>query len=136
MLDLTGKTALVTGGSRGIGATVALTLAKQGCDLHIHYSSSPVEAQKVADSVIALGRKADIIKSDLSSKACATEIMNAVKTSEFGNGKLDIIVLNGAINDNLPLADINETNIDSHYGYVASHLPPKLKSNSTSRATN
>lgn len=91
MLDLTGKVALVTGGSRGIGAAVALKLAQQGADVHVHYSSSPIEAQKVAESIIQLGRKADIIQSDLSTTSCATEIMEAVMESEFGGGRLDIL---------------------------------------------
>jgi len=56
MFDLTGKKALVTGGSRGIGQGIALALAKQGADVAINFHSKAQEAEAVVASIKALGR--------------------------------------------------------------------------------
>ena len=55
MIDLTGKTALVTGGSRGIGRAIAIRLAEAGADVAINYLSAQAAAMEVAEKVAAMG---------------------------------------------------------------------------------
>lgn len=88
------RTALVTGGSRGIGRAIALELAKQGADVVINYASSAEAAEGVVAEIEALGRKAKAIQGDVgSSKASETLVKEA---TEF-LGRIDILVNNAGI---------------------------------------
>lgn len=95
----TEKVAVVTGASRGIGRAIALKLGSGGASVVVNYNSSPEQAQKVADEIIAAGGKAAIFKADVSDHAQAQELIKfAVDT--FGN--LHILVNNAGITrDNL-----------------------------------
>ncbi|HEY4159737.1 MAG TPA: SDR family NAD(P)-dependent oxidoreductase, partial [Polyangiaceae bacterium] len=62
MFDLTGKVALVTGGSRGIGRAAAVALAKQGAQVVINYVSNEAAARAAADEVTAAGGKAELVQ--------------------------------------------------------------------------
>ncbi len=64
MNELTGKLALVTGGSRGIGAAVAIALATAGADVAITYNSSPEDAATVVKQIEAAGRRGFAIEAD------------------------------------------------------------------------
>ena len=64
--DLTGKRALVTGGSRGIGRGIAIALAEHGADVAIVYRSAEKEAMEVVDQIRGLGREAREYRQDLS----------------------------------------------------------------------
>lgn len=66
MIDLTGRVALVTGSSRGIGRACALRLAEAGADVIINYVSSKQSAMEVSEEVRALGRTAAVVKADVS----------------------------------------------------------------------
>ncbi len=63
-IDLTGKKALVTGASRGLGRAIALSLAKAGADVVITYEKSAEKAQAVADEITALGRHGEAIQAN------------------------------------------------------------------------
>lgn len=89
-----GKTALVTGGSRGLGAVVAKQLAKQGANVAITYVASEAKAAAVVNELKAFGVKAIAIKSDQGDLASAQPLIDTV-ISEFG--KLDILVNNAGI---------------------------------------
>jgi 3-oxoacyl-[acyl-carrier protein] reductase len=65
MLDLTGRTVLVTGGSRGIGRAACLGFARAGADVVVHYRSGGVEAEGVAAEVASLGRQAHTVQADV-----------------------------------------------------------------------
>jgi len=98
---LEGKVALVTGGSRGIGAAITQRFAEQGADVAFTYRSSGEQAEAVARQLSGLGAKAIAYQSDASSYQAAEELTNAV-LQEFG--RVDILVNNAGITrDNLML---------------------------------
>lgn len=93
-LNLNTKVALVTGGSRGIGAAIARKLASEGAAVAITYSASPDRAQQVADAITAKGGRAIAIKAD-SADAAATQAAVAQTVATFGT--LDILVNNAGV---------------------------------------
>jgi len=104
---LSGKVALVTGGSRGIGAASALALAEEGANVAISYVASPEKAEAVVNQIKAKGVQARAFKADQASSADVEKLVKDV-AAEFGH--LDILVNNagvavgGAVDD--PNADI------------------------------
>ncbi|MFO0790625.1 MAG: 3-oxoacyl-ACP reductase family protein [Pirellulales bacterium] len=92
--DLSGKVALVTGGSRGIGAAIAKRLAQDGADVAITYVSSPDKANAVADEIKKLGRRALAIQADSASADATTA---AVEKTVAELGRLDILVNNAGV---------------------------------------
>ena len=96
-MDLTvkGKYALVTGSTYGIGRSIALALAEEGCNVAINYRRHDTEAKKVVDEITAMGGKGMAIKADVSSHADAQSMVETV-VKEFGG--LDILVCNAGIN--------------------------------------
>ena len=91
MIDLAGRSALVSGGSRGVGAATALLLARAGADVAITCRSRKAEAESVAERIRALGRRALVSVGEASDAAAARETVAAVRD---GFGKLDILVAN------------------------------------------
>jgi 3-oxoacyl-[acyl-carrier protein] reductase len=89
--DLAGKVALVTGGSRGIGAAVARALAGAGADVAITYLNSRQAAENVAEEMYAMGVRARSIRADQADPAAASAVVRQV-AEEFG--RLDILVNN------------------------------------------
>jgi 3-oxoacyl-[acyl-carrier protein] reductase len=94
-LGLEGKSAIVTGGSIGIGTSIALALAREGCDVAINYRRHDAEANEVANKVKEMGRKGLAVKADVASHADAQNMVETV-IREFG--RLDIMVCNAGIN--------------------------------------
>jgi 3-oxoacyl-[acyl-carrier protein] reductase len=92
--DLAGKAALVTGGSRGIGAAVARALAGAGADVAITYLDSGQAAENVAAEMRAMGVRARSIRADQADPAAASAVVRQV-AEEFG--RLDILVNNAAV---------------------------------------
>ncbi|WP_261132776.1 3-oxoacyl-[acyl-carrier-protein] reductase [Bacillus sp. Marseille-Q3570] len=96
---LTGKTALVTGASRGIGRAIAIELAKQGASVAVNYSGSEEKARKVVEEIQENGGQAFAIQSDVSSMDSVTAMIKEVVSTY---GSLDILVNNAGITrDNL-----------------------------------
>jgi 3-oxoacyl-[acyl-carrier protein] reductase len=106
-LPLQGKVALVTGGSRGIGAAIVKRLARDGADVAFSYAASPERARQVADEVEALGRRVLPVRAD---QASADDVALLVKKAHAHFGRLDILVnsagvfVTGTVDD--PAADL------------------------------
>ena len=93
MRELQGKVALVTGASRGVGASVIEKLAGLGADVVINFRSKRPRAEAVAEKVNALGRQALLCQADLTEEAEVGEMMRSVQ-EQFG--KLDLLILNAS----------------------------------------
>lgn len=93
-MTLDGKVALVTGGSRGIGAGIALRLAQDGADVALTYRQNAEQAAIVVKQIEALGRRALVIQAD---GADPTAVRDAVDRAAAELGRLDILVNNAAV---------------------------------------
>ncbi len=109
MIDLTGRVALVTGSSRGIGRACALRLAEAGADLVVNYISSHAAAMEVAEQIAALGRRVAVVKADVSEQEDVHAMVEFVG-QQFG--KLDILVSNAATGGFRPLLAANSRHFD------------------------
>jgi 3-oxoacyl-[acyl-carrier protein] reductase len=94
MIDLRGQTALVTGGSRGIGSAAVLLLARSGADVALTYHTRSSDAESVAKEVRSLGRTALVSGGDLADPSVADRLAADIKR-EFGS--LDIFVANAGV---------------------------------------
>ena len=94
MGDLSGKTALVTGASRGIGAAIALKLASQGAAVAVNYAGSEAAAAAIVAQIESAGGRAVAIQADVSDAAAANRLFEATVESLGG---LDIVVNNAGI---------------------------------------
>jgi 3-oxoacyl-[acyl-carrier protein] reductase len=102
MIDLHGRAALVTGGSRGIGAATCVLLARAGCDVAVHYAQREVDARAVKQAVEAAGRNACLVQADLRDAQAASALP---ARAAAGLGRLDILVNNaGIVQDTLLLS--------------------------------
>lgn len=108
-MRLTGKTALVTGSSQGIGEAVALRLAADGADVVIHYRSHPESAQDVVKRIATLGRRAVAIQADLSR---AAEAQRLIADGVTRLGPLDILVNNAGVEKHADFWDVSEGDYD------------------------
>ncbi len=104
MFSLSGKKALVTGASRGIGRGVAISLAKQGADVAVNYYSKAEEAEKVVGEITALGREAFSVQADVGSSEAIVKMFAEV-VSHWGH--LDILVNNAGILQVKPFGEIS-----------------------------
>ncbi|MDQ3553671.1 MAG: 3-oxoacyl-[acyl-carrier-protein] reductase [Chloroflexota bacterium] len=132
MIDLAGKSAVVTGGSRGIGRAIALRLAEQGADLCFSFRGNQAAADETAAAVSALGRRALPVQADVTDPAAAEALIKAA-TSEFG--KIDILVNNAGITrDDLIMRmsteawrEVLETNLFGAFYTLKAVTRPMLK---------
>lgn len=132
ILSLENKTALVTGGSRGIGKAIALKLAEYGADVAITYARSVDAAEEVKSEIEEMGRKAKALQADAVNFDKAEE---AIKEITDDWGKLDILVNNAGITrDNLILRmseeqwdEVIETNLKSIFNYSKAVAKPMMR---------
>ena len=108
-MDLTGKVALVTGASRGIGQAVAVELAKAGADVIVNYIGNEAVAQETVEKVEALGRKALKIKADVGN---ADEVQAMVDEAHAAFGHIDVLVNNAGITRDGLLIRMKDTDWD------------------------
>lgn len=134
-MNLTGQVALVTGGSRGIGRSIVLELAKAGADVAINYSGSEDKAKQVAQEVEALGRKALVVQGNVGNTESVAEMFKIVLEAF---GKLDILVNNAGITrDNLLMRmkeeewdDVINTNLKGVFNCIKAATRPMMKQRS------
>ena len=107
--SLRGKTALVTGGSRGIGRAIALQLAASGANVVIGYLKNEAKADEVVATIAAAGGKAKSVRADLSRPAGVAALFDE---AERTFGRLDIVVANAADILVKPLLDCSEEDYD------------------------
>lgn len=109
MTELAGKRALVTGGSRGIGAAIALALAEKGADVAITYERSADRAAETVARIEALGRRGVAIQADGADPAA---VRRSVEETVAALGGLDILVNNAGIALYAPVAAVSVEDID------------------------
>jgi 3-oxoacyl-[acyl-carrier protein] reductase len=112
MSRLTGKVAVVTGASKGIGAAIAKALGAAGAAVVVNYSSSKSGADEVVSAITKAGGKAVAVAGDVSKAADARGIIN---TAVERYGRLDILVNNSGIYEFAPLEAITEENFHRHF---------------------
>ncbi|QDU76349.1 Enoyl-[acyl-carrier-protein] reductase [NADPH] FabL [Bremerella volcania] len=112
MIDLTGKMALVTGSSRGMGRACALRLAEAGADVIVNYVTSRSAAMETAKEIRAMGRRSFVVKADVSQKDDVESMMEYIGEHIQ---QLDIIVSNAATGGFRPLLAANEKHFENTY---------------------
>ena len=135
MIDLSGRSAVVTGGSRGIGRAIVLRLATQGADITFSYRGNAPAATQTAAAVEALGRRAIAVQGDATDPAAAERL---VKTALEAFGKVDILVNNAGItHDDLIMRmsvdawrEVLETNLFGAFYATKAVTRPMLKAKS------
>jgi 3-oxoacyl-[acyl-carrier protein] reductase len=111
MGNLSGKTALVTGASRGIGRATALALAEAGARILIHYGRSTREAESLVAEIQTNGGRADAISADLGTPDGASLLAKQVRS--IVGARLDVLVLNAGISKAARIADYTVEDFDS-----------------------
>ena len=132
MIDLSGKAALVTGGSRGIGKAIALRLARQGADIAFSYKGNEAAAKATSGEIEDLGRRAVAIQGDVRDPESAESV---VKGALEAFGKIDVLVNNAGITrDDLIMRmtpeawrDVLETNLFGAFWMTKAVTRPMLK---------
>jgi 3-oxoacyl-[acyl-carrier protein] reductase len=112
MSKLTGKVAVVTGASKGIGASIAEHLAAEGASVVVNYSSSKAGADVVVNHITAKGGKAIAVQGDVSKKA---DIERLFAETKKAYGKLDILVNNAGIYEFAPLDQITSEHFHKQF---------------------
>ena len=110
MTTLGGKTALVTGASRGMGRATALELARAGAQVLVHYSASPKEAEAVVAEIRKTGARADALQVDLSAPDGAHKL--AARVREIVGARLDILVANAGVSKSASIEDTTVEDFD------------------------
>jgi 3-oxoacyl-[acyl-carrier protein] reductase len=111
MTKLQGKTALVTGASRGIGRATASVLADSGARVLLHYGHSAQDAESLVARILSKGGRADAIKADLGTPEGATLLAKEVRT--IVGERLDVLVLNAGISKAARVADYTVEDFDN-----------------------
>ncbi|HEY2124071.1 MAG TPA: SDR family oxidoreductase [Chthoniobacterales bacterium] len=136
MADLSGKTALVTGGSRGIGRAAALALGKAGAQVLVHYGRRRKEAEQVAEQIRASGGRADTVSADLALPDGPHDLAKEARV--VVGGRLDILVANAGISRPATIEETTVTDFDELFAvnvrapfFVVQQLLPILAEGSS-----
>jgi NAD(P)-dependent dehydrogenase (short-subunit alcohol dehydrogenase family) len=110
------KIALITGGSRGLGKSMALHLAQKGHDVIITYQHSKIEAQNVVDEIVQGGQKAALLQLDIAQTKMFLpflEELKALLSSQWQTDRFDILINNAGIGINVPFMETTEEQFDT-----------------------
>lgn len=107
---LNGKTALITGASRGIGKAIALKFAKEGANIAIVYAGNEAAANETKNEILSLGVKADIYQCDVSDFSATKALVNSV-IADLGG--IDILINNAGITKDSLIISMSEENFDA-----------------------
>jgi 3-oxoacyl-[acyl-carrier protein] reductase len=110
LADLTGKVALVTGASRGLGRAAALALAEAGADVAVNYRVQQSQALEVCEHIRGLARRTVAVGADVSQ---AREVNRLVEAVEWELGPVDILIHNAGMVWQKPLEEITEADFDA-----------------------
>ena len=110
--DLSGKVALVTGTSGGIGGESARRLAKVGAKVAVHYNSNPDSANAIVEEITSAGGTAIAVGGDVTDEAACKSIVDATVA---GLGGLDILVNNAGISSFIPFGEMTADAIDKEF---------------------
>ena len=111
-MKLTGKVAVVTGASKGIGASIAKHLAAEGAAVVVNYGSSKSGADKVVGEIASAGGKAIAVQADMAKK---TDIEKLFAETKKAFGRLDILVNNAGIYEFSPIENVTEEHFHKHF---------------------
>ncbi len=133
-MQLEGRTALVTGASRGIGRAIALALAEEGADVAVNYVSSDAAAKEVAEQIHRMGRKAMLAQADVADYPDTFRMAQEVLL-EFGH--LDILINNAGINsdktfvkmDHASWRKVLSINLDGVFNCTKTFIDQMIKQN-------
>src|SRR5205814_2775559 len=109
---LVGKVAVVSGASKGIGASIARALAEEGASVVVNYSSSKQDAERVVAEITARGGKAIFVQADVSKPAHIERLFSEARRSF---GRLDILVNNAGMYEFSPLEGVTEEHFHKHF---------------------
>ena len=112
MSKLTGKVAVVTGASKGIGAAIAKSLAAEGASVVVNYASSKAGADAVVAAITKAGGKAVAVGADVSTSVGATGIIDAAIKNY---GRLDVLVNNSGVYEFAPIEAVTEEHFHRHF---------------------
>jgi 3-oxoacyl-[acyl-carrier protein] reductase len=135
-MKLEGRTALITGGGRGIGRATAVRLARDGANIAINFKGNEAAAEEAKRLVEEAGTKATLIQGDVSADGQADEIVKAALA--FGGGRIDILVNNAGITrDNLLIRmsvkewdEVLDLNLRGAFLVTKSAMRPMMKQRS------
>ena len=130
---LDGKTALVTGASRGIGRAIALDLAREGAKVVVNYHSNEAKAKEVADEIAAMGGQCVLLQANVGVPAEARALV--AKAIEALGGRLDVLVNNAGITRDKSLKKLNDeewdevvrTNLGSCFACISAAIPQMME---------
>jgi pteridine reductase len=106
-MNLSGKTALVTGAAKRLGREIALALARRGANIVVHYNASAAEARQLVKEIQALGVDALAVQADQSN---ARQVRAAVRKA----GRIDVLIASAAVFERTPFAKLTEADWDFH----------------------
>ncbi len=109
-VDLNGRTALVTGGDRGIGRSIALALARAGANVAVSYRAGEQEAGEVVAAIAALGKRAVALRTEVTNPESVEEMVAAVRREL---GPIDILVNNAGIARPMSLEELHLATFDA-----------------------